>query len=156
MLPGGGYVFVPDAPAQAVLVVDTATMTLADDYPFDDFLPNFEPGFHVAPSGTYALAIINTDGISVFSLETEIVVQEIDLPGISILNGKHNPVWSEDGLQVFVPVKAPEGVPVLSPTYEVLVDIKPGSCPNPLNRNSHGVLPAAWAALGGRGRGYTV
>ena len=35
------------------------------------------------------------------------------------------------------------GVPDECEPVEVLVDIKPGSCPNPLNRNSHGVLPVA-------------
>jgi hypothetical protein len=34
-------------------------------------------------------------------------------------------------------------ISVLTQTVELPLDIKPGSCPNPLNRGSHGVLPVA-------------
>jgi hypothetical protein len=37
----------------------------------------------------------------------------------------------------------------LAPAVTVAVDIKPGSCPNPLNRKSHGVLPVALVGFAG-------
>ncbi len=86
-------------------------------------------------TATYRLADLLPPG-SGWDLSTNVYssADGISEDGVIVGTGVHN-----DEIRAYAMIPGP---------YPLLLDIKPGGCPNPLNRDSHGVLPVAIAGGG--------
>jgi uncharacterized repeat protein (TIGR01451 family) len=110
-------------------VSNCGSVTLSALSVVDDMLGGIELGSSsLAPGGS-------TTGVGSY------VVGEGDFPGPVVNNAD---VSGVDPLGDPVSASASESVDIILPDLDLgFVDIKPGSCPNPLNTRSKGVLPAA-------------
>jgi len=143
--PDGSTVYVPDTDDDLVNIIDTAALSILETWSIESPV-----GFFISPDGTHALVIgrLSPD-IRIFDLLTETIVQTIDVPtvGTDLYAPRTKPYWDTNRGKVYVNLYASEGgVAVLSTEPAVIavaIDIKPGSCPNPLNVKSRGVLPVA-------------
>jgi WD40 repeat protein len=141
--PDGATIYVPHSAAGIVYVINTDTLGIVKTWSIDSAV-----GFFVSPNGTHALVVGNSQDIRVFDLLTETVVHTITIPyiGTSYSPGKSTLYWDGNNGKVYINLCATEGgvaVLVPEPAIEAVIDIKPGSCPNPLNVKSRGVLSVA-------------
>jgi uncharacterized repeat protein (TIGR01451 family) len=120
-------------------VVDVTNAVLTDELPMELI-------FVSAPGGTYdpglrevtwAIGTIPAGGSGAVTLEVQ--VDPMATPGSQIVNIAY--ITSDETGPT--PTEARETTQVAGGAIMVYFDIKPGSCPNPLNPKSNGVLPAA-------------
>ena len=98
--PRGDRIYVPHESADDVIVVDSVTLTIVDDYNL--LSPQ---GFFVAPTGSFALASrggIAGDGtISVFDIGSRTIRQELSVVGNP---SNRRPAWSAYGDSAYFPL----------------------------------------------------
>ena len=112
--PDGNTVYVPDASADKVHVINATTMTEIDLWNV-----NNPSGFWVSPDGTHALvtSVSGTqEDIQIFDMDTKSVVQTISIPGLTGAAYGFWPVsWDwDDGLNaVYLPISSSTGAGVV-------------------------------------------
>lgn len=92
--PDGSVAYVPEASANNVHVIETATMAEIDVWNVQD-----PKGFYVSPDGTHALVLSDEPSIRIFDLPSGSVIQTVSLGNVGTMgdSGRQTPYWNWNG-----------------------------------------------------------